>query len=205
MDNDRISPLISENDAFYDTKASLRTNGSVEKPGERKLLNNDGHARNSDFLKNSKLEEVDPAATFDVSAKLPYDSSSLFVTPTVQVIQKTIELSNSSDVAPNPSTPPEELSLFYRDPQGRIQGPFLVADIMSWLEEGYFGTDLPVCPSDAPEGTPFRPLGELIPHLTSKSEQVPVVSPVQNIEPLESARGNSESRIHEFAVQDADG
>ncbi|XP_020088408.1 uncharacterized protein LOC109710309, partial [Ananas comosus] len=204
VDNDRISPLISENDAFYDTKVSLGTNGSVEKPGERKLLNNDGHARNSDFLKNSKLEEVDPAATFDVSAKLPYDSSSLFVTPTVQVIQKTIELSNSSDVAPNPSTPPEELSLFYRDPQGRIQGPFLVADIMSWLEEGYFGTDLPVCPSDAPEGTPFRPLGELIPHLTSKSEQVPVVSPVQNIEPLESARGNSESRIHEFAVQDAD-
>ncbi|KAA8533348.1 hypothetical protein F0562_033119 [Nyssa sinensis] len=61
--------------------------------------------------------------------------------------------------------PPEELSLYYLDPQGEIQGPFLGVDIISWFEQGFFGTDLPVRLADAPEGTPFQDLGEVMPHL----------------------------------------
>ena len=39
---------------------------------------------------------------------------------------------------------PEQLSLYYRDPQGEIQGPFLGVDIISWFDQGFFGADLPV-------------------------------------------------------------
>eukprot|EP00252_Welwitschia_mirabilis_P014013 TRINITY_DN31026_c0_g1_i1.p1 TRINITY_DN31026_c0_g1~~TRINITY_DN31026_c0_g1_i1.p1 ORF type:complete len:1658 (+),score=381.91 TRINITY_DN31026_c0_g1_i1:62-5035(+) len=65
---------------------------------------------------------------------------------------------------------PEELSLFYKDPQGDIQGPFLGIDIIQWFEQGFFNTDLLVCLSDAPEGTPFQPLGDVMPHLRQKSQ-----------------------------------
>ncbi|XP_021976220.1 protein ESSENTIAL FOR POTEXVIRUS ACCUMULATION 1 isoform X1 [Helianthus annuus] len=61
--------------------------------------------------------------------------------------------------------PPEELSLFYCDPQGEIQGPFLGVDIISWFEQGFFGAELPVRVVDAPEGTPFEELGDVMPHL----------------------------------------
>ncbi|XP_057777016.1 protein ESSENTIAL FOR POTEXVIRUS ACCUMULATION 1-like isoform X2 [Salvia miltiorrhiza] len=61
--------------------------------------------------------------------------------------------------------PPEELSLYYRDPQGEIQGPFLGVDIISWFEQGFFGADLPVRLEDAPDDSPFLELGDVMPHL----------------------------------------
>ncbi|XP_057867102.2 protein ESSENTIAL FOR POTEXVIRUS ACCUMULATION 1 isoform X2 [Cryptomeria japonica] len=67
---------------------------------------------------------------------------------------------------------PEELTLFYKDPQGEIQGPFLGIDIISWFEQGFFGTDLLVCFADASEGTPFQALGEVMPHLRQKTRAV---------------------------------
>ncbi|KAL9664476.1 hypothetical protein QQ045_019878 [Rhodiola kirilowii] len=63
------------------------------------------------------------------------------------------------------TTVPEELSLFYCDPQGEIQGPFLGIDIISWFQQGFFGIDLPVRLADASEGTPFQQLGVIMPHL----------------------------------------
>lgn len=66
----------------------------------------------------------------------------------------------------------EDLSLCYLDPQGVVQGPFLGIDIISWLELGFFGTDLPVRLSDAPEGSPFQELGHFMPHLIAKSGSV---------------------------------
>lgn len=68
--------------------------------------------------------------------------------------------------------PPEDLCLCYLDPQGAIQGPFLGVDIISWFEQGFFGTDLPVRLADAPEGTPFQDLGEMMPHLKDSAGQV---------------------------------
>ncbi|KAH9329430.1 hypothetical protein KI387_001538 [Taxus chinensis] len=71
---------------------------------------------------------------------------------------------------------PEELTLFYKDPQGEIQGPFLGIDIISWFEQGFFGTDLLVCFADcfadASEGTQFQALGEVMPHLRRKTHAV---------------------------------
>ncbi|KAK9117613.1 hypothetical protein Sjap_016560 [Stephania japonica] len=85
----------------------------------------------------------------------------------------------------NRSIPPEELSLYYRDPQGEIQGPFLGADIISWFTQGFFGTDLPVCLSDAPEGTPFRELGEVMPLLHLKAHSASGSSSISNVEPYD--------------------
>ncbi|MCO5550587.1 hypothetical protein L7F22_004075 [Adiantum nelumboides] len=67
-------------------------------------------------------------------------------------------------------TAPEELSLFYIDPQGEVQGPFTGADIISWFELGYFGTDLLVRIASAPENALFVPLGDTMPHLKLKEQ-----------------------------------
>ncbi|GER47334.1 GYF domain-containing protein [Striga asiatica] len=66
--------------------------------------------------------------------------------------------------------PPEELSLYYQDPQGEIQGPFLGVDIISWFEQGFFGTDLPVRFEDASDEAPFQKLGDVMPHLKFQNE-----------------------------------
>ncbi|CAK9856833.1 unnamed protein product [Sphagnum jensenii] len=34
----------------------------------------------------------------------------------------------------------EELSIFYKDPQGDIQGPVIRVDIIDWFEAGFFST-----------------------------------------------------------------
>uniref|UniRef100_A0A0D6R305 GYF domain-containing protein n=1 Tax=Araucaria cunninghamii TaxID=56994 RepID=A0A0D6R305_ARACU len=69
--------------------------------------------------------------------------------------------------------PPEELSLFYKDPQGDIQGPFSGADMIGWFEAGYFGIDLPVRLQSAPGDVPFTCLGDVMPHLRMKARAPP--------------------------------
>lgn len=119
----------------------------------------------------SKAEAQD-IRCFESDVNLPDDSSSLFDTPFIH--DKPEYLGKSL------SPPLEEVSLYYQDPQGGIQGPFLGIDIISWFQEGYFGLDLPVCLTDAPEGTPYRPLGEVMPQLKQKLQLVeaPVSVPV---------------------------
>lgn len=128
------------------------------------VVNGDGQVDDSVSLRLPKTEDVASAAVFDVHAKLPDDSNSLFDLPTPQDIPSNEQYVKNGERA----TPPEELSLFYQDPQGEMQGPFLGVDIISWFEQGFFGTDLPVCLSDAPEGTPFQELGDVMPHLKHK-------------------------------------
>ena len=36
------------------------------------------------------------------------------------------------------SIPPENLSLYYQDPQGEIQRPFSGSQLISWFDEGFF-------------------------------------------------------------------
>ncbi|KAL8224506.1 hypothetical protein R6Q57_019981 [Mikania cordata] len=99
------------------------------------------------------------------------DSSLLFAMPSseqywagnMQQQQQPIKSSINKHLASG--VPPEELSLFYYDPQGEIQGPFLGVDIISWFEQGFFGAELPVRLADAPEGTPFEELGDIMPIL----------------------------------------
>ncbi|XP_010540354.1 PREDICTED: uncharacterized protein LOC104814159 [Tarenaya hassleriana] len=67
----------------------------------------------------------------------------------------------------------EALSLYYKDPQGHIQGPFSGSDIIGWFEAGYFGIDLPVRLASAPLDSPFSLLGDVMPHLRAKSGPPP--------------------------------
>ncbi|KAF8024337.1 hypothetical protein BT93_F1506 [Corymbia citriodora subsp. variegata] len=70
-------------------------------------------------------------------------------------------------------TPPEELVLYYKDPQGEIQGPFSGGDIIGWFEAGYFGIDLQVRRANAPNDVPFSLLGDVMPHLRAKARPPP--------------------------------
>ncbi|XP_054797133.1 protein ESSENTIAL FOR POTEXVIRUS ACCUMULATION 1 [Prosopis cineraria] len=72
-----------------------------------------------------------------------------------------------------PQAPPEELSLFYKDPQGQIQGPFKGIDIIGWFEAGYFGIDLPVRLEKAAADSPWLSLGDAMPHLRAKARPPP--------------------------------
>lgn len=72
-----------------------------------------------------------------------------------------------------PPTAPEELSLFYKDPKGQIQGPFKGIDIIGWFEAGYFGIDLPVRLENSAVDAPWLSLGDAMPHLRAKARPPP--------------------------------
>ncbi|KAE9454761.1 hypothetical protein C3L33_13331, partial [Rhododendron williamsianum] len=122
----------------------------------------------SSFMKHPYLNDIGSAAAFDISTKLPDNSTSQFFPMSSKENwsgnMQHFEGSHN-EYRSEGGIPPEEMSLYYQDPQGEIQGPFLGVDIISWFEQGFFGTDLPVRSEDAPEGTPFRELSEVMPHL----------------------------------------
>ncbi|KAJ9159784.1 hypothetical protein P3X46_025258 [Hevea brasiliensis] len=68
---------------------------------------------------------------------------------------------------------PENLVLYYKDPQGEIQGPFSGSDIIGWFEAGYFGIDLQVQLANASKDSPFSLLGDVMPHLRAKARPPP--------------------------------
>ncbi|MED6146680.1 hypothetical protein PIB30_036757 [Stylosanthes scabra] len=70
-------------------------------------------------------------------------------------------------------TAPEELSLFYKDPKGQIQGPFKGIDIIGWFESGYFGIDLPVRHENSAADSLWLSLGDVMPHLRAKARPPP--------------------------------
>ncbi|MCL7032798.1 hypothetical protein MKW94_014567 [Papaver nudicaule] len=72
-----------------------------------------------------------------------------------------------------PQTSPEDLSLYYKDPQNQIQGPFSGSDLIGWFEAGFFGIDLEVRVAGAPPDTPFSSLGDVMPHLRAKARPPP--------------------------------
>ncbi|URD85907.1 GYF domain [Musa troglodytarum] len=71
------------------------------------------------------------------------------------------------------SPSPEDLSLYYKDPQGQIQGPFSGSDLIGWFEAGYFGIDLQVRLAGSPADAPFSSLGDVMPHLRMKAGPPP--------------------------------
>ncbi|CAM6091961.1 unnamed protein product [Calypogeia fissa] len=96
------------------------------------------------------------------------------------------------------SVPPEELSLFYTDPQGEVQGPFMGVDIIGWFEAGFFGLDLPVRLVDAPEGAPFNSLGNVMPHLKPKARVPPGFDALKQVE--EQAESVTRSEVDTVSV-----
>ncbi|KAF8040942.1 hypothetical protein BT93_B2995 [Corymbia citriodora subsp. variegata] len=130
-------------------------------------ITNDGTGTLSAFTNQSQFQEITPASAFVVRSKFSNDSTSLFgLTSPLQHEGGNIHhLSSNEEKESERSISAEELSLYYLDPQGEIQGPFLGVDIISWFEQGFFDTDLLVRLADAPEGKPFQELGEVMPHL----------------------------------------
>ncbi|KAK6938807.1 GYF domain [Dillenia turbinata] len=68
---------------------------------------------------------------------------------------------------------PEDMMLYYKDPHGKIQGPFSGSDIIGWFETGYFGIDLQVRHASSSIDSPFLSLGDIMPHLKAKARPPP--------------------------------
>lgn len=155
---DGLAPTLSESNGIC---------GAIEIDGAQLLgdsqinVGQKWQMADSEFTNHAQFDAIKLSSPFELRSKLPDDSSSLFVLPSPEQNQSSgIEANILERV-----TPPEELSLYYVDPQGVTQGPFVGADILLWFEQGFFGTDLPVRLADAPEGTPFQELGKVLPYL----------------------------------------
>ncbi|XP_074563327.1 uncharacterized protein LOC141819958 isoform X5 [Curcuma longa] len=181
---DGLAPKVVNHDVFLDKPDSLGTDvkHSETDDGMMREINVTDQSSRLDIFKNVNLGD-DFIIPFDVGAKVSDKSCPVFDIPHVEVVNNN-RLENRKLENKLPS--PEELSLYYRDPQGDIQGPFLGFDIISWFEQGFFGTDLPVCLSDAPEGTPFQPLGEVMPHLKLELHPSTNIFPGEKSETLDA-------------------
>ncbi|KAJ7945583.1 GYF domain-containing protein [Quillaja saponaria] len=115
--------------------------------------------------KFTQSDYTESADSYDIKCMLPNSSNSLFVAPNPEQSRSGNTDTKDSKVA----VPPESLSLYYLDPQGVTRGPYLGGDIITWFEQGFFGTELPVRLEDAPEGAPFQDLGEVMPHLQARA------------------------------------
>ncbi|KAI3977221.1 hypothetical protein MKX01_035951 [Papaver californicum] len=144
------------------------------------------HSRVSACIKHVTPEDFESSASLNVSTKLPDEPSSSLNIPIFQKSSDSNEIRNGEPNISERGPSPEEMSLYYRDPQGETQGPFLGADIISWFDQGFFGPDLPVCPSDAPEGTPFQELGEVMPQLKLKPWSDSATTPFARVEPCDA-------------------
>ncbi|XWS68776.1 hypothetical protein CRYUN_Cryun04dG0121500 [Craigia yunnanensis] len=132
--------------------------------------------------------------SFDIKLNLPGDSSSLFHVAFEQNQSSDRQLMESGSEAKSlgGGTSHEEFTLFYIDPQGNNQGPFLAADIIMWFEQGFFGLDLPVRLGDSPEGTPFQELGDIMPQLKAKDGHASIVNLNSKLEESGALGGNLE-------------
>ncbi|XP_047333526.1 protein ESSENTIAL FOR POTEXVIRUS ACCUMULATION 1-like [Impatiens glandulifera] len=156
---DQLMPLSSNADKAY---RRLENGGIDVKASLPEILDSSssGHPFHNDFVS---------AASADGNVNLPDDSNGLFISSLASQSWGNNNLhqkeTNVSQYHLASGLQPEELSLYYLDPQGEIQGPFLGADIISWYEQGFFATDLLVRLEDAPGDSPFQELGDIMPHL----------------------------------------
>jgi hypothetical protein len=65
----------------------------------------------------------------------------------------------------------ELLDIFYLNPQGDIQGPFMGIDIIQWFHYGFYGVKLLVTLPNFVENASFVPLGDLMRHLKGNIQQ----------------------------------
>ncbi|KAL3511474.1 hypothetical protein ACH5RR_030875 [Cinchona calisaya] len=157
----------------------------------------------SAITRHPGLDGIKPDGPFDVNDMIQNDSSSLFVMPSSDQYWDGNVHSLGSSTCENylekGGVQPEELSLYYCDPQGEIQGPFLGVDIISWFEQGFFGTDLPVRLADAPEDSPFLELGDVLPHLKTSHEYASSTDLNSNLEQSTALGGKFEASVHASA------
>lgn len=188
---DELTPVAPKN---YDCKSAGEIDGPSNDVVELKI-SGCSDVRGFGLPKHPMLENFEPA-TVAIGSQLPDDSSLLFHIPS---LQKTLSSdhyvkSNEKAEVSERVVAPEDLSMCYLDPQGNIQGPFLGIDIISWFDQGFFGTDLLVRLADAPDGSPFQELGEVMPNLKTKSGLVSNPNLPTNVESLGGVGSSLEER-----------
>ncbi|KAM4124565.1 hypothetical protein ACB094_01G240800 [Castanea mollissima] len=174
----------------YDCRSVNEISGPGSTAAE--LKSSENNQAEEAILKHFKLKGIESATSFELGSQLPDDSSSLFDFLSLQKTASSNQqpLNNYEEGHPLGSDiPPEEWSLYYLDPQGETQGPFLGVDIIKWFEQGYYGPDLPVRLSDAPDGSSFQELGSVMPHLRSRSRSASSNDLVTNLEPSDAVGG----------------
>ncbi|XP_041003631.1 protein ESSENTIAL FOR POTEXVIRUS ACCUMULATION 1-like [Juglans microcarpa x Juglans regia] len=188
--------LMSKFTSGYDSSSKSGISGPNNTFAE---LESSDQAVEFTFKKHLNLREIESSDSFEISSQLPEDSSSLY---DFLSLQKTAS-SDQHHVNSNEEIhllgsviPPEELSLYYLDPQGEIQGPFLGIDIIRWFEQGYYGTELLVCLSDAPVGSPFQELADIMPHLRNRSRSASGSNLVTHLEPSDATGSIFEENIN---------
>ncbi|KAE9612498.1 putative GYF-like domain-containing protein [Lupinus albus] len=155
----------------------------------------------SSIQKHANWDAVQSTAVSEISSNPPDDSHSPYE---FSLLQQTPsinhqELKNMEETYPSEiANPLEELSLCYLDPQGVIQGPFFGIDIILWFEQGFFGLDLPVRLSDAPEGSPFHELGDVMAHMKVKSTSTSGSNQITQSEPSDVTRKNLKVNVQCF-------
>ena len=198
LGQDGSATLISEKDAFYDNRM---LSGAVGTSPPKKSIEENAACnqyRIAGIQDGLKTDETKSSTDLDLSTKLPDDSNTLFDVPPFEHHSEPPMTYQNSDIdikAGGHASYPEELTLYYLDPQGGVQGPFLGADIISWYEDGYFGLELPVRLSQAPDDVSFRPLVEVMPHLGQKLQSHPPALCDENAESLDSAQSKFEAAI----------
>lgn len=189
-----LTSTVSEG---YDRGSVNEISGPSSTAAENKSCENN-QAEEVAILKHFKLKGIESATSFELGGQLPDYSSSLFDFLSLQKTSSSNQqpLNNYEEGHPLGSDiPPEEWSLYYLDPQGETQGPFLGVDIIKWFEQGYYGPDLPVRLSDAPDGSPFQELGSVMPHLRFRSGCASGNDLVTNLEPSDAVGGILEENI----------
>ncbi|KAK8687914.1 hypothetical protein V6N13_086707 [Hibiscus sabdariffa] len=158
--------------------------------------------------KDPNVKDNVSSVQFGVSGDIPEGSSSLFCFQSLQTTlgRSQINVKGNNEAHSLESiTPPEELSLCYLDPQGVIQGPYMGIDIISWFEQGYFGTDLPVRLENAPDGSPFQELGEVMPHLMMNSGSASSASAITRMQVPDRFEGSLEETISSASAPELKG
>ncbi|KAH0681475.1 uncharacterized protein [Solanum tuberosum] len=136
----------------------------------------DIRSRTSDigWLQNQKDKNIererdlaDPSYPKNEGSKWQFGDDPILKRQLSAAMDKELEMRKISQSSP------EDLVLYYKDPQGSIQGPFSGSDIIGWFEAGYFGIDLLVRLATAPHDSPFYLLGDVMPHLRAKARPPP--------------------------------
>ncbi|PIN06730.1 GYF domain containing protein [Handroanthus impetiginosus] len=192
-----------EDSAPHRKNDDISTARDSSTPGHSPILHT-GSWRSSSFVERSRSisdwREVSPDIRKDFNSAWE-DSHNAKKGPKLQlgddpVMRRQTSATFDRELEPHKvSQPsPEDLVLYYKDPQGEIQGPFSGSDIITWFESGYFGIELQVRLASAPADSPFFLLGDVMPHLRAKARPPPGFStPKANEIPDISGRLNYSS------------
>ncbi|XVF44293.1 hypothetical protein PTKIN_Ptkin02bG0108900 [Pterospermum kingtungense] len=191
-EEDKIAFSPSNSDGITPTVPKTDDVCSAIEIGSTRHIMNENSQKEFASSGHYQFDGNESTPSFGNKLNLPGDSDSLFnvaFEPNQSSDGHLVE-SNSESKSLGWETSAEEFTLFYIDPQGNTQGPFLATDIITWFEQGFFGLDLPVRLGDSPKGTPFQELGDIIPQLKAKDGHASIVNVNSEFEVSRAVGGN---------------